>query len=226
MKSSSSLERLSDLLRKINISSEYLKQIAELYPSSKRLQSSIHEYLVVVVGFCGHMLKFTKKSWLRRFISTLSDNDIKSYQSNITVCITNINYEAGLEQGKRIEEIHEIAKRTEETKKKVPKNHGHRAVTASSSRPRVTKRNYDIFNQDRCDYWVANAIVSELHLNAEDQLLLRLRVLDDFPWSVVTAAFEREMGKKLRVPYLQMKEKRLRDRIKACRTFELGPTEA
>lgn len=57
--------------------------MALLYPRSKSLQSHLSEYFIVVVHLCHQVLKFTQKSTLGQFVSTLSDSDVKMYQSEL-----------------------------------------------------------------------------------------------------------------------------------------------
>jgi len=59
------------------------QSMALLYPRSKVLQSSLFEYFIVVVQLCHQLLKFTQKSVLTQFTSTLSDTALKSYSSNL-----------------------------------------------------------------------------------------------------------------------------------------------
>jgi ankyrin repeat protein len=57
--------------------------MALLYPRSKDLQSQVLEYFTVAVNLCHHLLDFTQKSAVRKFTSTLSDSDLKTFQSDL-----------------------------------------------------------------------------------------------------------------------------------------------
>lgn len=78
--------------------------IALLYSQSKILQSHLSEYFIVVVGLCHQLLKFTQKSAFRQVASTLSDSDIKTFQSDLDACANAIKEEMNLLMAQRIEE--------------------------------------------------------------------------------------------------------------------------
>src|SRR5262249_20841124 len=81
------------------------EKMALLYPQSKNLQSYLSEYFIVVVQLCHRMLKFTqKKPTFGHFASTLSDSDLKTYQSQFHRWANDINEEITLLMAKKIEE--------------------------------------------------------------------------------------------------------------------------
>ncbi|KAI9698267.1 MAG: hypothetical protein M1820_007537 [Bogoriella megaspora] len=51
-------------------------------------------------------------------------------------------------------------------------------------------------------------------LNEEDQLLMRLKEEENLPWKDIAARFQSDLGKSYQVPALQMRFKRLRERIR------------
>jgi ankyrin repeat protein len=80
------------------------QMMALLYPRSKNLQSHLSEYFIVVVRLCYWLLKFTQKSTLSQFASTLSDADLKTCQSELDLWASSIKEEVSLLLAKKIEE--------------------------------------------------------------------------------------------------------------------------
>ena len=80
------------------------QMMALLYPRSKNLQSHLSEYFIVVVRLCHQLLKFTQKSIIGQFASTLSDSDMKTYQSELDLWANTIKEEVNLLMAKKIEE--------------------------------------------------------------------------------------------------------------------------
>ena len=78
--------------------------MALLYPRSKSLQSHVSEYFIVVVRLCHQLLKFTQKSTFWQVASTLSDSDIKTFQSELDLWANSIKEEVSLLMAKKIEE--------------------------------------------------------------------------------------------------------------------------
>src|SRR5271170_2060402 len=87
------------------------QMMALLYPRSKNLQSHLSEYFVVVVRLCHQLLKFTQKSIFGQFASTLSDSDMKIYQSELDLWANTIKEEVNLLIAKKIEEEAEESSR-------------------------------------------------------------------------------------------------------------------
>src|SRR2546423_13129985 len=85
-------------------SAPHYQMMALLYPRSKNLQSHLSEYFIVVVRLCHQLLKFTQKSTFGQFASTLSDSDIKSYQSELDLWANTIKEEVNLLMAKKINE--------------------------------------------------------------------------------------------------------------------------
>ena len=54
-----------------------------LYPLSTNLQAYILEYFILVVGLCRYLFRFGKKSALQQFTSSLSDGELKGFQSDL-----------------------------------------------------------------------------------------------------------------------------------------------
>src|SRR5947209_4493874 len=80
------------------------QMMALLYPRSKNLQSYLSEYFIVVVHLCHQLLKFTQKSILGQLASSLSDSDMKAYQSELEFWANSIKEEVNLLMGQKIEE--------------------------------------------------------------------------------------------------------------------------
>ncbi|KLU92670.1 hypothetical protein MAPG_11614 [Magnaporthiopsis poae ATCC 64411] len=75
-------EKLSTLLMAIGRSSPRYQMMALLYPQSKKLQSYLCEYFIVVVRLCHQHLKLIQRSTLEQLVSFASDSDLKTYQSS------------------------------------------------------------------------------------------------------------------------------------------------
>ena len=59
-------------------------------------------------------------------------------------------------------------------------------------------------------------------LNEEDQLLIRLKEDENLPWKDIAARFLSDLGKSYQVPALQMRFKRLRERIRPWTDVDLN----
>ncbi len=107
---SSYMDKLSSLFMDIGRSAPRYQTMALLYPQSKRFQANLVEYFIVVVGFCHQIWKFAQKSAINRFVSALSDSDLRTYQSNLENWANAIKDEANLLMAKKVhEDGHEIA---------------------------------------------------------------------------------------------------------------------
>jgi hypothetical protein len=102
--STSYLEKLSVLFMAAGRSAPRYQRMALLYPLSKSLQSSLSEYFIVVVRLCHQLLKFTQKSILGQLVSSLSDLDTKTYQSELDLWANSVKEEVNLLTGQKIEE--------------------------------------------------------------------------------------------------------------------------
>src|SRR5215469_1776510 len=104
------MDKLSSLFMDIGRSAPRYQTMALLYPQSKRLQTNLAEYFIVVVGFCHQIWKFAQKSAINRFVSALGDSDLRTYQSNLENWANAIKEEANLLMTKKVhEDGHEIA---------------------------------------------------------------------------------------------------------------------
>lgn len=56
--------------------------------------------------------------------------------------------------------------------------------------------------------------VGPVELNEEEQLLLKLKEEENLPWKDIAVRFQTDLGKSYQVPALQMRFKRLRERMR------------
>ncbi|KAF2495910.1 hypothetical protein BU16DRAFT_360496 [Lophium mytilinum] len=98
------LEKFSTLFMAIGRSAPRYQDMALLYPRSKRLQTQLSEYFIVVVGLCHRLLKFTQKSAIRQIVSSLSDSDLKTFQSELDIWANSIKDEITLLVASKVEE--------------------------------------------------------------------------------------------------------------------------
>ncbi|OCK75162.1 hypothetical protein K432DRAFT_467098, partial [Lepidopterella palustris CBS 459.81] len=101
---SSYFEKLSTLFMSVGRSAPRYQIMALLYPRSKSLRSHVSEYFIIVVRLCHQLLKFTQKSTFRQVTSTLSDSDIKTFQSELDLWANSIKEEVSLLMAKKVEE--------------------------------------------------------------------------------------------------------------------------
>lgn len=59
-----------------------------------------------------------------------------------------------------------------------------------------------------------SATSTQLELTEEDKLLLKLKEEDSMPWKDIAARFQSDLGKQYQIPALQMRLKRLRERMR------------
>ncbi|KAI4286740.1 MAG: hypothetical protein L6R35_004006 [Caloplaca aegaea] len=74
------------------------------------------------------------------------------------------------------------------------------------------EEDYSDFNQKRRKR--APSQSGPVELNEEEQLLLRLKEEENLPWKDIAVRFQTELGKSYQVPALQMRFKRLRERMR------------
>lgn len=53
-----------------------------------------------------------------------------------------------------------------------------------------------------------------MELNEEDRLLMQLKDEENMPWKDIAAKFQSDLGKTYQIPALQMRLKRLRERLR------------
>jgi ankyrin repeat domain-containing protein 50 len=98
------LEKLSETFMRVGRSAPRYQSMALVYPRSKKLQDLLAEYFIIVVGFCHNLLKFTKKSALSQIVKTMSDAEIKGFETRLNDWAGTIKEEVTALMAKRIEE--------------------------------------------------------------------------------------------------------------------------
>lgn len=61
-----------------------------------------------------------------------------------------------------------------------------------------------------------------IELNEEEQLLLKLKEEENLPWKDIATRFQTDLGKSYQVPALQMRFKRLRERMRSWTETDVG----
>lgn len=61
-----------------------------------------------------------------------------------------------------------------------------------------------------------------VELNEEEQLLLKLKEEENLPWKDIATRFQTELGRSYQVPALQMRFKRLRERMRTWTETDVG----
>ncbi|KAL8955192.1 MAG: hypothetical protein Q9193_006859, partial [Seirophora villosa] len=74
------------------------------------------------------------------------------------------------------------------------------------------EEDYSDFNQKRRKRTPSQS--GPVELNEEEQLLLKLKEEENLPWKDIAVRFQTDLGKSYQVPALQMRFKRLRERMR------------
>ncbi|KAG5659682.1 hypothetical protein KAF25_002241 [Fusarium avenaceum] len=98
------LERLSLLLMTVGRSAPRYQALAVIYPKSKNLQRYLYEYFITVTKLCHQSVAWAQKSSLQRLSSSISDPDMKNFQSDLEVWSTSIREEANLLLNQKVDE--------------------------------------------------------------------------------------------------------------------------
>ncbi|RYC79808.1 hypothetical protein BFJ63_vAg17305 [Fusarium oxysporum f. sp. narcissi] len=111
---SSWFDKLSELFMAVGRSAPRYQAMALLYPRSKKLQSHLSEYFLVVVRICHDLLKPTRKSMFAQLVSFMTESDMSSYQADFDLWANAIKEEVNLlmaqqlqEQSRRLIPLHE-----------------------------------------------------------------------------------------------------------------------
>lgn len=99
------------LFMNVGRSAPRLEKIGVLYSRSRDLQSFIYEYFIVVVHLCHDILRFTKRSTLKKFGAALSDSHLAKYTSEIDSWSQTIQEEVHYLMARRTEEEAEATSR-------------------------------------------------------------------------------------------------------------------
>jgi ankyrin repeat protein len=77
------IDKLSSLFMRVGCSAPRYQTIALLYPRSRKLQSYLSEYFIVVVSLCRYLFKFGQKSAVQQFASSLSDTHLDTFRADL-----------------------------------------------------------------------------------------------------------------------------------------------
>ncbi|RKK66728.1 hypothetical protein BFJ69_g15148 [Fusarium oxysporum] len=98
--------------------------MALLYPRSKKLQSHLSEYFLVVFRVCHDLLKLTRKSMFAQLVSFMTESDMSSYQSDFDLWANAIKEEINLlmaqqlqEQSRRLKSLYKYSESESHRKK-------------------------------------------------------------------------------------------------------------
>jgi ankyrin repeat protein/Cdc6-like AAA superfamily ATPase len=92
------VDKLSSLFMAIGRSTPRNEAMALLYPRSKKLQTYLSEYFIVVVCLCGHVYRFGQKSAVQQFTSRLNDSNLKAFQTELDEWANSIREEVCLNE--------------------------------------------------------------------------------------------------------------------------------
>ncbi|KAF5550718.1 heterokaryon incompatibility protein het-E-1 [Fusarium mexicanum] len=98
------LEKLSFLFMAIGRNAPRYQAMAAIYPKSKNLQSYLCEYFIIVTRLCFQSISWTRKSALSRLSTSISDPDMKEFQSELETWSSSIKEEANLLLNQKIDE--------------------------------------------------------------------------------------------------------------------------
>ncbi|KAH7464155.1 hypothetical protein FOMA001_g17933 [Fusarium oxysporum f. sp. matthiolae] len=101
---SSWFDKLSELFMTVGRSAPRYQAMALLYPRSKKLQSHLSEYFLVVVRICHDLLKLTRKSMFAQLVSFMTESDMSSYQSDFDLWANAIKEEVNLLMAQELQE--------------------------------------------------------------------------------------------------------------------------
>ncbi|KAI3573711.1 hypothetical protein IWW34DRAFT_138598 [Fusarium oxysporum f. sp. albedinis] len=117
-------DKLSELFMTVGRSAPRYQAMALLYPRSKKLQSHLSEYFLIVVRICHDLLKLTRKSMFAQLVSFMTESDMSSYQSDFDLWANAIKEEVNLlmaqqlqEQSRRLELLHRYSESESHRKK-------------------------------------------------------------------------------------------------------------
>ncbi|KAF5547572.1 heterokaryon incompatibility protein het-E-1 [Fusarium phyllophilum] len=98
------LEKLSFLFMSIGRNAPRYQAMAAIYPKSKNLQRYLCEYFIIVTRLCFQSISWTRKSAFGRLSTSISDPDMKEFQSELETWSSSIKEEANLLLNQKIDE--------------------------------------------------------------------------------------------------------------------------
>lgn len=101
---SSHLETVSLLFMAVGRSAPRYQTLALIYPHSKNLASHLSEYYILIVQLCHRLLKFTQKSFLGQLAASLSDPEMKTFQTELEIWASNIREEVNLLLNQKVDD--------------------------------------------------------------------------------------------------------------------------
>ncbi|KAF2138269.1 uncharacterized protein K452DRAFT_328827 [Aplosporella prunicola CBS 121167] len=85
---------------------------------------------------------------------------------------------------------------------------------ATTKRTREDEEGFETPGKRRKTSTSSAGLSQAAEISEEDRLLLRLKDEENLPWKEIAARFQTDMGKSFQVPALQMRLKRLRERLR------------
>jgi ankyrin repeat protein len=104
------IDKLSSLFMDIGRSAPRHEAIGLLYPQSKKLQSHLTEYFIVVVGLCHYLFNFAQKSIVQQLTSSLSDSHLKTFQVDLDRWANLINEQMHVNEAQKSSEFRTFTK--------------------------------------------------------------------------------------------------------------------
>lgn len=98
------LEKLSLLFMSVGRSAPRYQALAIIYPKSKNLQRYLYEYFIIITRVCHQSVAWAQKSALKRVSLSISDPDMKGFQSDLEMWSTSIREEATLLLNQKLHE--------------------------------------------------------------------------------------------------------------------------
>ncbi|KAF5591167.1 heterokaryon incompatibility protein het-E-1 [Fusarium subglutinans] len=98
------LEKLSFLFMAVGRNAPRYQAMAAIYPKSKNLQRYLCEYFIIVTRLCFQSISWTRKSAFSRLSTSISDPDMKEFQSELDIWSSSIKEEANLLLNQKIDE--------------------------------------------------------------------------------------------------------------------------
>jgi ankyrin repeat protein len=92
------IDKLSSLFMDMGRSAPRHQAMSLLYPRSIKLQSYLTEYFIVVVGLSRYLFKFGQKSTVQQFATSLSDSNLKAFQTDLDKWANSIKEEMNLSE--------------------------------------------------------------------------------------------------------------------------------
>lgn len=96
----------------------------------------------------------------------------------------------------------------------VPRSHGVKRAAAEDAVVDDVVSDEAAKRRKRSDSNTSSAMQQQFELSDEDKLLLQLKEEESMPWKDIAVRFQSDLGKSYQIPALQMRLKRLRERMR------------